>query len=974
MWLSRMRGIVCLALIVSLFPQPAGADVVAPVRHLSAVAISGTTLGGTGSTALTLRLDADGAALPAGSAVSVSVVAGSARFAGNEVTTRCVVAADGTIAAVLESGGSNGPVVLQIDAGDAGVATVRFTQSVASHHPLVVAFATAGLGAVPGPIEMPDNGPNGWRSRRGATTFFGSGDISRNTTGTFAYDSADSLAQSAITGPYTENPDQRPFPTYGDGSVRRDDALSLNRLYARIENGRSSALWGEYAATSGSDASTGGYRLLLNGARAHLEGNNVSVTGFSAQDRIAYDRRILSPTGLGIASQALRPDIVIGSDSVVLAALDRRTGAIVSQKTLVRGTDYVLDYASGLLRFTNILLPYDEQFDPQVVTVQYEYGGPGSGATIAGASGRWTISPTAHANAWYLNDAYGSGSFSLFGESVAIGSPNTTLTASHEHSYGINPSSYVYYGDGGDAYDVVLASHSSRANLSATYSKTSAGYQNTFGGYSTPGLSAFRVNATLATSAIASLVGEYLFAKNDLPAFGNAGAVRNSDVHGSIALRVKPNERLSYHIGVAVDAADSNGTPNQNFFPIDPSLPPDQYVTSPPLFPIAIYRPGSGHAIQSDVGASWKFAPRATLTLDRTSNLGTGEIDPYSPPQTTAELALAIGQNGKAYIRQLWQQLPTPTFAASQVDAAFSATAKSQTMLGYDQTSGNAVYSTGYAVDHTDAGTDLFDAIGVRERFVLGKHLGGNAFVQVGQALYSSQIPIASPFFVAAGGSLDYGIPTFHASGQVQFRTGYDAGDTVQIGAAGTISPAVTLFGNYTGAHTSGVTDSEARAGLAYRPSRNDRYVTLVSVDILNSNLTNYDAYVSNVAQVQELYRSSTRTEWAGSLAYKLTGDDYFAPKTSIFGLRGDQRIGSRLDVGVEGHWSTIAPIASSRATGLAAELGYRVGGTLRVAAGYTFSGFADPTVAPNPTHRGFYVTLSTYIDRFFGWGKDEKN
>ena len=56
-----------------------------------------------------------------------------------------------------------------------------------------------------------------------------------------------------------------------------------------------------------------------------------------------------------------------------------------------------------------------------------------------------------------------------------------------------------------------------------------------------------------------------------------------------------------------MDAAQSNGTPNVNFFPVDPTLPPSQYLTLPPMFPIGIYQPGSGHAIQSDIGATWKF-------------------------------------------------------------------------------------------------------------------------------------------------------------------------------------------------------------------------------------------------------------------------------------------------------------------------------------------------------------------------------
>ena len=66
-----------------------------------------------------------------------------------------------------------------------------------------------------------------------------------------------------------------------------------------------------------------------------------------------------------------------------------------------------------------------------------------------------------------------------------------------------------------------------------------------------------------------------------------------------------------------------------------------------------------------------------------------------------------------------------------------------------------------------------------------------------------------------------------------------------------------------------------------------------------------------------------------------------------------------------------MAPISGTNATGFAVEAGYRIGSTLRLAGGYNFSGFADPDTAVSPTHRGFYVTLSTYIDRIFGWGQD---
>ena len=969
-----LRGTTCIAFAILLIIAE-NFCVQAATHHLTVDLLSSASLQRNAVTPIRLRLSADGAVLTKGTPVSLSILSGDARFAQDLRVTRALVGVDGLVTAALQPRSVNGPVVVQIDAGDEGIATVRLIEVTALRKPIVVGFATGGIGSVPGPIEIPDDGPNGWRSRRGATSIYGTGDIARNTRATFAYDSADTLEQSLLTGPYDDNPNDRPFPIYGDTSIRRDDALSLNRIYARVENGRSSALWGEYYASAGGGNAIGGYSILLNGGRFHGEGNKIAVDGFTARNPIAYDRRLLSPTGLGIGSQTLRPDIVVGSDTVLLDVLDKRSGAVISQQTLVRGSDYVLDYASGLLRFTNTILPYDPSFNPQIVVVQYEYGNAGVGTNIAGASGRIALSPASSANVWFLNDSYGGGNFTLLGESYSTVSKNLSFSASHEHSLGVNPASYISYGNAGDAYKVSFAAHGPREALIADFTRTSPGYQNAFGSYTTPGLRSFDADASYALGPKAQLTAQYLYARNQLPSIGGTGAIDNDDAHASVALHVQPNKRLKYSVGVSDDAAQSNGTANLSLLPLDPTLPISQYQGAflAPMLPLALYQPGSGSAVQGEVGASWKFAPRATIALDRIWNLGSGDVDPYSPPQTSAELDLDVTPTSKAYIRQLWKDLPTQTFAASQDSAAFAATAKSQTMFGFEQAVGNSLFDYGYSVDHTAAGTDLFDAFGVRQKLAISKHLSGTAFLQVGQALYSTELAITNPYFMVAGTSLDYSRDTFHATGQVQFRTGFDSGSTVQLGAAGPISPAVALFGSYTGAYTAGVTDTEVRAGLSYRPSRNDRYVTLASVDTVQSNLINYNAYVSNVAQIQELYRSSTRTEWAGSLAYKITGDAFFGPRTFILGLRTDQRIGSRLDAAVEGHWSDIAPLTQTRATGLAAELGYRVGGTLRVAGGYTFSGYADPTASVNPTHEGLYITVSSYIDRIFGWGKDEK-
>ncbi len=929
---------------------------------------------GTGTVPVRMQLLQNGAAVAAKIPVRAEILGGDARFTAGSASYDVLTDTLGQVTLPLMPGTKAGLVSIALRLEDRTIScTVMLTAVDAP--PLVVGYATGGMGPVPGWIEAPDAANNGTNARRGAISVYGTGKIARNTRGTFAYDSTDALVASLDTGPFIDNPNDRPFPAYGDTSLRYDDALSTSRFYGRIENGRSSAMWGEFYAHAAPSTAVGGYTMLVNGAHLVAQGNDVRASAFTARNNIAYDRQIISPTGLAIASQMLHPDIVVGSDVVQLIHLDRRTGAIISQTPLIRGSDYVVDYASGLLRFLNIILPYDSAFNPQLVVAQYEYGGPGAHSTMLGGNASVKVGRTGSIGAWYLDDALGTGNLTLLGQSLSGSTSNAAWSLSHEHSNGVLPLTTFDYGTVGDAYAESLHTHSKRLRASIVASQTGAGYDNPYGSYNTPGLVALRSHVVVNVGSRSDLDLAYLYGRNTLPATLQSQAVKNSDVSVGATLGVHPSHRLSYHIGIKVDAASSNGVVNPAMLLTGTTPSSGQNSFFPPLFAVTTYQAGSGHSIDADYGIDWKFAPRAEASISRTSPLGS-TVDPYDPPQTQAEVDVQTGHNGKAFIRQLWQRTSVQALAATQSVQTASASASSSTSVGFEQQVGAATFQSGYAVDHTINGTDLFDALGVRGRVLAGKRLTADGFLQVGQELFSSYGPLlgaTSPYFIVAGTSLAYQEKTFHATGQVQVRTGYDAGSTLQLGATGPISPAVSLYGAFTGSFTQYVRDSETRLGLSYRPTRNDRYVTLFSVDSAQSNLTNYNAYVTNVAQVQELYRPSRRTELAGSLAYKLTGDSFFSPGTSILGLRVDQRIGSRLDIGSEFHKSDTAPLNGTRATGFALEAGYRVGSTLRAAVGYNFSGFADPAASVNPTHRGIYLTVSSYVDRIFGWGKDKR-
>jgi hypothetical protein len=953
----------------------------APPAALSAHVDGATAIDASGQGCVSVKVHVTGLDqqfLPAGTAIRALVVQGDARLS-NGLSSNLVTDAGSDVTLPVYPGTQAGPLTVRLTAGDAST-DLALSLTAAVRKPLVVGYATGGIGPVPGWIEAPDGAPDGNTARRGAISVFGTGEISRNTRGTFAYDSANTLEQTLTADPFLDNPNDRPFAIYGDTSIRHDDALSTNHIFASVQNGRAAAMWGQFYAIAAPPSAVGGYDVLVNGARVQGGGSVLSGGAFTARNNVAYARTVISPTGLAIASQALNPDIVIGSDVLTLVHIDRRTGAILQETELGRGTDYVIDYATGLLRFLNILLPTDDNFNPQVVVVQYQYGGPGAVSTMLGGHGSVAITPSSHADAWYLNDAIGSGNVTLLGESLTGGggtsASGTAWSVSHEHSNGFLPISTADYGNAGDAYKASVHVKTPAFRFSADFADTDAAYDNPFGNYTAPGLESLNTVLGLTLSRKAELVLSYLYARNDLPASLAQQAVDNSDQQAAITLKVKATPRFSYHVGIENDAASSNGVTNPVEFAAGTTQTPNApgtYNSLLPAFDAISYTAGSGHSLDVSAGADWRFAPRSSIAVTRIQPLGLS-TDPYDPPSTQAEFDQDVGTTGKFFVRQLWQQSSSEALAASQAGAAYAGTAQSQTSVGFEQQVGPTTYQSGYAVDHTANGTDLFDAIGIRTKVIAGPRLNADFFVQVGDSLYATYgSPNANPFFVAAGTSLDYTLKTFKATGQIQERTGFDSGSSFQLGATGPISPAVSLYGSYGGSYTENVYDTQGRGGLAYRPSRNDRYVTLIDVDVYRSNLDNYDAYTTNVVQLQELYRSSTRTEFAASAAYKLTGDSFFAPRTTIFGLRADQRIGGRFDIGSEVHFSDIAPISGTNATGFAAEAGYRIGSTLRLAGGYNFQGFADPDTAINPTHRGLYVTMSSYIDRIFGWGKDTK-
>jgi hypothetical protein len=845
-----------------------------------------------------------------------------------------------------------------------GLSSASFFVAPYAKGALVVGLATAGLGAVPGDVDGSDIFDNG-NSNKGRVALYGSGQIADKTVGTFAYETANRLDPTYAFGSYIYDPNERPYLTYGDDGTRSSDALSQAHLYGQIERGRDSLSYGEFAAETGTPSSVGNFQQLVSGVKLHLSNatGTSSLTAFNASNDVQFGRVVFNPLGLADAGPVLRPNLIVGSEIVTLVALDRRTGAIVSQTQLVRNVDYAIDYSSGVLRFINVPLPYDATFDPQVVVVQFQFDGTGTKAQTTGGSGRLTLGTTA-LEAGYANDANGVANSVVASQSIHGTLGAGTWQISHASTSGGDPalsSGAPLTPTSGDNTHVAADVPIGPNHISAVYDNTTIGFDNVFGAFATPGLAEMRVD------------WERKFGNGTL----TTGYDRESDAatghyqqEYGVRYHAKPVSRVTYV--AALQVVNASAFSQADALPAYPA-------------PIALGLPAAGAnatvpggtTLQAELGASWQVTNRLSLSADRSFDLGSAVA--AVPTQTSAELAYAFPK-GKVYVRQLWSDGPNYTVPESTADFSALSQATRATVVGVSRDiSPMTTIGTAYVVEQTNDGTDAYATYGVKQRFILNPQLHGDAFLEnggglgTGLGLNSSIAGADQTGFTVWGTDLDYDHSgRVRAALQFQDRTGFDSGTVLDIGASGRISSEFALSANVNSSRLADYSADDSRIGLAWRPSGTNRVAALLSFEDLSGQYTTALSDSTQVVTYDQLYRPTAQLELAGRLAYQLDGDAYYAAHTALFGLRAQQRIGPKADVAAE--WQTLSTpaIADLAQTAFALEFGYRLGSSLRVASGYNFSGTPDPSLTGRPIRRGMYVTATSTIDRIFGWGRTD--
>jgi hypothetical protein len=309
------------------------------------------------------------------------------------------------------------------------------------------------------------------------------------------------------------------YPAYGDDSTTVDDAPTQGKFYARLDNGASRIMWGNFqTAWSGTELLQ--YSRGLYGADAHYVSpattrygeKRTDIDAFAADPGTLNARQEFLGTG-GSLYFLHNQDITQGSERIWVEVRDKDSGLVIERRNLLAVQDYTIDYLQGRILLnqplssngsgSGLIMTSALNGDLLYLVATYEY--------VPGLESIDDLATGAHASEW-INDFVEVGATSyhqggsdsdqtLRGLDATVRyTPGTYLRVEGAQSQGAGDAALVS-SDGGFGFSPLTSGNGDQranadridgavdlADISAgTKGKLSAYVQNKDGGFSGPG-------------------------------------------------------------------------------------------------------------------------------------------------------------------------------------------------------------------------------------------------------------------------------------------------------------------------------------------------------------------------------------------------------------------------------------------------------------------------------------------------------
>ncbi len=196
---------------------------------------------------------------------------------------------------------------------------------------------------------------------------------------TMAYDSAKQRDDQRLLGVI----DPRAYYTvFADGSERRFDAASREKLYVRVESRIFYALYGDFD-TGFDQTQLARYQRSATGFKGELNTGGLHAQAFAAKISASHRRDVIQGGGISGPYRLSSRAIVANSEQVQIEVRDRfRSELVVDRRSLTRFIDYDIDLLSGTITFKQPVLSRDEALNPQFIVIDYEVDETARGGAI----------------------------------------------------------------------------------------------------------------------------------------------------------------------------------------------------------------------------------------------------------------------------------------------------------------------------------------------------------------------------------------------------------------------------------------------------------------------------------------------------------------------------------------------------------------------------------------------------------------
>jgi uncharacterized repeat protein (TIGR01451 family)/fimbrial isopeptide formation D2 family protein len=852
----------------------------------------------------------------------------------------------GEASARLFSGGAVGQGELFAKTGELEARErVRFTAEV--RPTILVGLAEASIGRA-----APENALRGDDSTfRSHIQFFYRGPVLGKNLVTLSYDSQRPLNRTmGRDRMFGFDPLDRVYPVFGDSSTRFDEVASNSKLYARVDRGRSYAMFGDFEADM-NDTALASYARKLTGVKIHAENANgdfITVTG--ARPDTSFARDVFPATRLGLL-QLSHGDVMQGSEQVFLEVRDRRNPEVIlSREALVRSVDYNLDPLSGQMFFMRSISAFDYDLNLVQVVVTYEHQSNGmTSGVYTGRASKRINAIGLRLGASYVEQRQEQGTpyrlEGLDGEQALWN--HGALKFEYARSAGDITTGGNLFNNaelhaGGSAYNLQLRQPIKLYNseLRAEYARADEGFFNPFGGTVAPGSRRLNASLDIKPRHSSTLRLGYTNERN-----------HTSNVD---------NERDTF----SLLWQQSVGEKFQGFLGFDYRHLTDAH---------------SDHDINSQlltIGAQYRPTDKLEVSVKREQNLSSS--DPTFPNQTTIAARYKWDERTNIFFTERLASAPIVPISDTAQTGFAGTSSRRETAIGVETRLGKYTNVVSrYQIENGIGGADSFAVIGLQNRLPIDKQLAFDFGFERGFHLAGA----GASFTAGALGATWMPTKNMRASARYELRdqTG-GVGQVLSFGAAGRLGDGITTLARAQWAHTNLAGRENcsliATAALAIRPINSDSHAILFSYterSLSQSGIGTQAATTerSHVLSTDGYWQPLKDTELYGRFALKFGGNSRdglmdASALTYIAQLRLQRRIRRVFDMAGEGRMLA-QPSTHTARTSVGAEIGYWVLPDVRFGFGYNFTSITEPQgslFVAQP--RGFYFTISTKLSSLF--------